>query len=167
MITWISGWFFGPEMAVSWRISVFQKLVCWNPYFYRCALFGPSCQEREILDPHQKRGIWLITEKLIFGYFWLLLLCLGSGEVARRATSLGPKPSLFFWVCFVLFYYFCFPFLLFNNQDLLFPPKRHFCLLVSVSLCFSLVFCFTSLFDSLFLCLSLSLSLVLFFFPSF
>ena len=30
--------FFGPKMAVSWRICVFQKKVCWNPYFY--SVFG-------------------------------------------------------------------------------------------------------------------------------
>ena len=35
MITGISGfWFFGPKMAISWRICFFQKEVCWNPYFY-------------------------------------------------------------------------------------------------------------------------------------
>ena len=27
--------FFGPKMAVSWRISAFQKKGAWNPYFYR------------------------------------------------------------------------------------------------------------------------------------
>ena len=38
---------------------------------------------------------------LVFCFFWRVS---GSGEVARRATSLGPKPSLFL--------FFCFPFLL-------------------------------------------------------
>ena len=52
---WI--WFFGPKMAVSWRIMFFSKKVCWNPYFYSvlgCALFGPSCQKREIWTPTKK-----------------------------------------------------------------------------------------------------------------
>ena len=56
---------------------VFSKKVCWNTYFYSvlgCALFGPSCQKREILDTHpKKKKIWLITEKLIFEYFWFFL----------------------------------------------------------------------------------------------
>ena len=44
------------------------------------------------------------------------------------------------------------------------PPKKgHHCLLLSVSLCFSLAFYWTSLCRSLFLCLSL----VIFFLPSF
>ena len=44
--------------------------------------------------------------------FWYVLFFFvsGSGEVARRATSLGPKPSLFVLVSLVLF---CFLFLLF------------------------------------------------------
>ena len=34
-ITGISGFgFWGPTMAASWRITVFQKFVLWNPYFY-------------------------------------------------------------------------------------------------------------------------------------
>ena len=31
-----------------------------------------------------------------------------SGEVARRATSLGPKPSLFYLFLFSLFFVFLF-----------------------------------------------------------
>ena len=65
----------------------------------------------------------------VFLVFFLVVLCcfVGSGEVARRATSLGPKPSLFylFWFCFcfslVLFYFFvffCFLFVLFFLEGL-------------------------------------------------
>ena len=43
--------------------------------FFGCALFGPSCQKREILDTHPKRKkISLITEKLIFEYFLFFLV---------------------------------------------------------------------------------------------
>ena len=40
--------------------------------------------------------------------FYFRCCSLGSGEVAQRATSLGPKPSLFF--LFFCFCYFCFCF---------------------------------------------------------
>ena len=37
-------------------------------------------------------------------FFCFCLFCFLEGEVAQRATSLGPKPSLFyFFVCFVFF----------------------------------------------------------------
>ena len=55
MIAGISGFgFFGPKVTVSWRTSVFQKMLCWNPYFivFLGALFFG--QVREILDTHQK-----------------------------------------------------------------------------------------------------------------
>ena len=102
-----------------------------------------------------------------------------------RATSLGPKPSLFFCVLFfgffflalsprylfvlfvfclfVLFFLFVLSFLCFwvKNQ---FPIKRDFfCLFLSVSLCFSWVFFGLPLVQFLFLCLSR----VLFFLSSF
>ena len=70
--------------------------------------------------------------------------------MARRATSLGPKPSLFCLVfsCFFFFVlFFCF-----------FPlEKGIFRLFLSVSLCFSLAFFGLPLFQCLFLCLSLVL----------
>ena len=87
--------------------------------------------------------------------------------MARRATSLGPKPSLFYLFCFYLFLFFffllcCF----FVSLSLLllekpcFPPlKRAF--LCIFFLCVPLfLFCLVSL------SLSLCLSLVLFLFPS-
>ena len=71
----------------------------------------------------------------------------GSGEVARRATSLGPKPSLFVFFCVLSFLAF--------NRKTCFSPEK-------VSLCFSLAFFGIPLFHFLFLCLSL----FLFFLPS-
>ena len=59
MIIGISGFgFFGPKMAISWRISFIQKkekaetpifIVFWG-----CALFGPSCQKRKFGHPPKK-----------------------------------------------------------------------------------------------------------------
>ena len=93
MITGISGvWFFVQKMAVSWHIFFVRKSLL-KPLFYSvwgCTLFGPSCQKREILDIHPKKKILTDNWK---AHFWVFL---GSGEVARRATSLGPKPSLLF-----------------------------------------------------------------------
>ena len=62
--------------------------------------------------------------------------------MAQRATSLGPKPSLFSF-CFFFFFVFFFAFLsfFFNRQKTCFPPKKgHFLFIFSVSLCFSLAF---------------------------
>ena len=83
--------------------------------------------------------------------------------MARRATSLGPKPSLFIIYCFWGLF---FPFLslLCNTKNLVLPlEKGIFCLFLSVSLCFSLAFFGLPLFQFFFLCLSLRLVL----FPSF
>ena len=85
---------FFPKMAVSWRRSVFQTLVCWNPYFYSvlgCALFGPSCQKREFLDPLPKKTCLIDSWKaLFFGIFGFV----------------------FFWFFFCFFFVFiCFCFL--------------------------------------------------------
>ena len=50
IITGIFGfWVFGPKNGRSWPLTVFQKLVCSNPFlidFFQCALFWPSCQNR-------------------------------------------------------------------------------------------------------------------------
>ena len=85
--------------------------------------------------------------------------------MAQRATSLGPKPSLFGLFCFVFFLsLFLFPFL-FLEEKTRFPPppiKGHVCLFFSVPLCFSLAF-FSPAFHSLVHCLSR----VLFFLSSF
>ena len=76
--------------------------------------------------------------------------------MARRATSLGPKPSLVYFVCFVFFLFFSFLSLLLKSKTLLFPlEKGIFGLFLSVSLSFSLAFFGLPLFQFLFLCLSL------------
>ena len=88
--------------------------------------------------------------------------------MARRATSLGPKPSLFvfFVFFFVFFLFFVLFFWLFNTKKKpCFPPRKgHFLFIFSVSLSFSL-----SLFwpPSFCVSLSLSLSFLLFFLSSF
>ena len=89
--------------------------------------------------------------------------------MARRATSLGPKPSLFvFFVCFLLvfFFFFLVHFLsLFLIEKPCFPPQKRafFVFFLGVSLSFSLAFFRLPLFHFLFLCLSV----FLFFLPSF
>ena len=90
--------------------------------------------------------------------------------MARRATSLGPKPSLFV-ICFLLFFlflffvffFFCFLSLLFNTKNLFPLRKGIFCIFFGVCLCFSLAFFGLPLFQFLFLCLSLSCSCPFFF----
>ena len=109
--------------------------------FFGCALSGPRCQKRENLKSDQEKWKNLTDNwKAIFWYFccffggffffavflfflfflYFLFFCffcffwrvLGSGEVAQRATSLGPKPSLF--VFLVLFFFLCFLFSFFS-----------------------------------------------------
>ena len=140
--------------------------------FWGCALFGQVVKKGN-LDTHQKRKNWLITEKLLFGIFVFVLLfsflCFfwrvkGSGEVARRATSLGPKPSLlvffFFWFVFSFFFwgfkgqvrwpegpphlalnppfwfylFFSFLSLLVIEELFSLPQKGHFCLFFNISI---------------------------------
>ena len=89
--------------------------------------------------------------------------------MARRATSLGPKPSLFvFFVCFIFFvFFFLLPFLslFLIEKNLFFPLKRAFFGLFSVFPFLSpLTFFGLPLFHFLFLCLSVLL--LSFFLPS-
>ena len=119
--------------------------------------------------------IWFVF--LFFGFCFYILFCFlflsfvfsffgrvyGSGEVAQRATSLGPKPSscfLFSFIFISLFSFLCFPFFVFNRKTLLSHWKRPFW---SVYLCFPLflfsLFWTSPFFPFLFLCLSLCLSL--------
>ena len=88
--------------------------------------------------------------------------------MAQRATSLGPKPSLFI-VCFlfVFFVFFCFPlpflYLLFNRKTLFSPLKKAIFVYLSVFPFVSLLPCLgLPLFS-----LSLSLSLSCYFLSSF
>ena len=56
--------------------------------------------------------LWLdvVVSVSVFLLFFLFFVCfsVGSGEVAQRATSLGPKPSLFFCSCFFFVFFVCF-----------------------------------------------------------
>ena len=111
----------------------FPKKRPWNPYFYCVfwvrAFWAKVSKKGNFEKPHKKKknltgnwkanfGVFLL---FFFGFFFFLffflffslflfLFLLGSGEVARRATSLGPKPSFFlffgFFGCF--FFVFCF-----------------------------------------------------------
>ena len=129
--------FLGPKMAVSWRISAFQKKGLETPIFIvflGCALFGPSCQKREILDTHPKRKkiftdnwkahfwvffifscFFLSFFCSFFVFFWFVVfLCffleglrvMWGGPKGPPHLALNP-PYLFCFVCFV-FVFFCF-----------------------------------------------------------
>ena len=104
--------------------------------FFVCALFGPSCKKGKFWTSRQKkRKFSLITEKLIFEYFWFFscFFCFffflfffgfvvffvffggfkGHVRWPEGPPHLGPKPSLFvflflFCFCFVLFFCFLF-----------------------------------------------------------
>ena len=163
MITGISGFgIFCPKMAVSWRISVFQKMPCWNPYFYSVfwvrAFLAKLSKKGNFGHPPKKRKFWLITEKLFFWYFCVFPLFFFY-------LSLFSFSCFFLVVCFfsVCFVFFSFLSLLLIEKPVFPPGKGHFCLFLSVSLCFSLAFFGLPLFQFLFLCLSL----VLFFLSSF
>ena len=92
----------------------------------------------------------------------------GRAMRATKATSLGPKPSLFVFCCFC-FLFFLVPFLALNRKPLFSPEKGHFLFTFSVSLSFSQAFFGLPLFHFHFLCLSLFLSsfLLVFFFAFF
>ena len=86
--------------------------------------------------------------------------------MAQRATSLGPKPSLFYlffvFLCFFFLFFLCFPFfaffsLLYLKNPVFPPPKKKGCFLLLIVLCFPL-FLFSIFLASPF-SLSLSLSL--------
>ena len=79
--------------------------------------------------------------------------------MAQRATSLGPKPSLFvfvaFFVLFFCFWFFVLFFWLFNTKNTLFSPRKGYFCLFSVFLFLSpLAFFGLPLFVFLFHCLS-------------
>ena len=79
--------FFCPKMAVSWRTTVFQKLVCWNPYFYsvlevpafwaklsKKAIFGHPPKKKEILTDNWKALFWVFLCFFTFCFFFLVFL---------------------------------------------------------------------------------------------
>ena len=97
MIIGISGFcFFWPKLAVSWLKNVFQKMGCWNPYFYRVFLgarFLAKLSKREILDTHQKKKKLTDNWKaLSLWYFCVFFLFVFS----------------FFFVLFPFSFIFCF-----------------------------------------------------------
>ena len=103
---------------------------------------------------------------ICFCFFWFVYFCFswrGSGEVARRAASLGPKPSLF--VCFVFLLFFS---LLLSEKTVPPPQKNRHCLFIFY--CFPLfflsLFCLPLVQFSLF-CFSLVFVFPCFFFCSF
>ena len=129
MITEISGFgFFCPKMAVSCRISVFQKMPCWNPYFYsvfwvRAFLAKLSKKGKFWTPTKNKRKIWLITEKLIFWYFCVfycfffffcfflgIFLCLFFGGFTGQVRwpegppRLALNPPCLFFCCFLFLF---------------------------------------------------------------
>ena len=85
--------------------------------------------------------------------------------MAQRATSLGPKPSLFSFFFLVFVFFFALFSLFFNRQKTCFPPRKgHFLLIFNVSLSFSL----NLFWPPPFFCFSFSVSLLFFsfFLPS-
>ena len=165
-------------MAVSWRISVFQKCLAETPIFivlFGCALFWPSCQKGKFWTPTKnKRKIWKAF--YFFGIFVVFLFCLvlfsfvfflegfrvrwggPKGHLAwpfsntKKPGFLPEKAFLFTFECLALFLLS------------LFLPSPFFNFSFSVSLLFlslffpsSLSFCF--LFVPCF-CLFLSFSLL-------
>ena len=176
--------FFGPKMAASWRTSAFhkKKKLAETPIFIvflGCALFGPRCQKKKIWNTHQKRKKWLITGKLFVWYFcvfqflffscwffWLFLFSLFLCFLGPPHLALNPPFLFFFCFCFVFVFVICLflSFLCFLiHKNLVFPlEKGIFCLVLSVSLCFSLAFFWPPPF-SISLSLSLSCSCPFFF----
>ena len=160
--------------------------------FWGCAPFlGPSCQKREILDPPPRKKFWLITEELIFWYFWvcvsfpsfcffLLFFCLflfwffggfkGQVRWPKGPPHLAPNPPYlfvsfsFFFVEGLFCFLFIFAFLFCFLEKILFPLKRTFLLTFQCLRLLLPSFLFQFPF---WLCLSLSLfcSLIYFFLP--
>ena len=83
--------------------------------------------------------------------------------MARKAASLGPKPSSLFVFLFFLFCFFSFPFSAFNRKTRFPPRDRHFLFIFECLPLFILGLFWPPPFQFLFLCLSR----VLFFLSSF
>ena len=118
--------------------------------FFVCALFGPSCKKGKFWTPSQKkRKFSLITEKLIFEYFWffLVFLCFFfcsfflvllfffvfffGGFKGHVRWPEGPPhlalnpPYLFFCFCFVFVLFFFLLFILEGLRVRWGGPKGH------------------------------------------
>ena len=77
--------------------------------FFWVRVFWPSCPKRELLDTHQKTKENLIDNRkahffgmfVFFVFLFFRFLCF----LGVRATSLGPKPSLFVFFCLFCFFF--------------------------------------------------------------
>ena len=111
--------FLGPKMAVLCRTTVFQKMGCWNPYFYSVLgvrVFGPSCQKRGNLDPHRKEKwtdnwkvtFWYSCFCFFFSFFEGLRVRWGGplGHLTWPLTLLISFCLFVFLVCFFVFGFF-------------------------------------------------------------
>ena len=155
MITGISGFgFFGPKMAVSWRICFLQKKFAETPIFIvflGCALFGPSCQKGKFWTPTQKRKkltdnwkahFWVFFGFSCFFFFFFFFvffcmfccfLCFFGGFKGHVRWPEGPPhlalnpPYLFFLFVLFFFGFFLVPFLSLGH---LIGPKTLFFLFV-------------------------------------
>ena len=110
IITGISGLgFLGPNMAVAWRITVFQNLVLWNPIFrvfLGCARFGRSWQK--CFFYRQKTHEILIDNRkahFLFLFLFLLFLFFGGlkGQVRwpKNPPHLALNPPYCFFFLFL------------------------------------------------------------------
>ena len=117
--------FFVPKMVVSWRITVFPKMPCWNPYFYSVfwvRAFWAKLSKKGLLDTPSKKKILTDNWKLFFWYFvfftFSFFVFLGVGGLffvlfleGLRVRWGGPKghltwPKTLLFSVFVLFFLF-------------------------------------------------------------
>ena len=122
MITGISEFgFFCPKMAVSWRITSFQK-IGWNPYFY--SVFGCAKKKKILID--NWKALFLVffvfftfsfSVLFFFGFFVLFFVlffcffvfCFFGGFKGQVRWPKGPphlalNPPYFFVFVFLLFF---------------------------------------------------------------
>ena len=180
-------------MAVSWQLSVFQKLVFWPPPpFLQCfgvrAFWAKLSKEgnvdptpkKENLTDNWKAQFWeCYVFSFLFLFFWGFK---GQVRWPKGPPHLALNPpylifSFFFggggggflfegFLVFCFFFFVCFGVVFGFRTKTCFPPTKgiFFCLFFSVSLWFSLAFSPLSL--SLSVSLSLSLSFLLVFLSS-
>ena len=142
-------------MAISWRASGFQKMLCSHPYFYSVSWvraflaklskkgnFGPPQKEEMLADNWKAHFVFYFGGGCFFFLFFSVFLRVWG------PPHLTLNPPCFF--CF------SFPFFAFTRKTLFFPREKRV-------LCFSLAFFGLPIFHFLFFCLSL----ILFFLPSF
>ena len=152
MITGISGFgFFWSKMAVSWRITFFQRKIGWNPYFYSVLgvrVFWAKLSKKAILDtpPKKKKIDWQLRSSffgvfvfftfsfIFFCFFCCFLFFFGGfkGQVrwpeGPPQLALNPPYLLFVFVVFLFLFFLFFPFLslLSNTKKTCFSEKGIF-----------------------------------------